>query len=305
MTHARRNLTGSTRLCLAHPATSRQDAVWEELPDRSMEWSPVLHHATAEWQPEWLCLRCQAVAGPQHALFQNVPAPPVCPAHGRRSLALDLREGQRGWVCCHSPSATVLPCQPEVLPVAETAPPAQPAPGLGAWASRGPPAVGSSLPATHSWFHVPVLHAGVRRLGSSAVALWDAHPDLRTVWGEVVQALQEAPPVSPHDVVAVLHAVQQSFVADGRALSQAEAALLPAVADAARVLPAAAVWELVVQADGYIHALAQEALLLTFLGERRRHSAVGWSHFPAPPSRRRGPPTVAAACVSRGLPWPR
>ena len=88
------------RLFLADSAHAASDAAWQELPDRHMHWAPVHLRQAGRWAPEWVCLRCNATVDEHHPLLQDVPAPPVCPAHGPRRLALDLRESSRGWVCC-------------------------------------------------------------------------------------------------------------------------------------------------------------------------------------------------------------
>ena len=67
----------------------------------------------ALWRPEWVCLRCNIVLDESHALLQDVPSErPICPTHGPRALAIDMREGSRGWVCCAASPPQLLPCMP-------------------------------------------------------------------------------------------------------------------------------------------------------------------------------------------------
>ena len=46
------------RVFFARPSQATDDAAWEELPDRNMEWAPTFQRADSTWTPEWLCLRC-------------------------------------------------------------------------------------------------------------------------------------------------------------------------------------------------------------------------------------------------------
>ena len=74
------------------------------------------------------------------------PHPP-CPCVALGSFwHVDLREGSRGWVCCRG--ATPAPGCP------------RPVPGM----PKPPPPPQVSLPAAHSGFFVPLLHASTRRL---------------------------------------------------------------------------------------------------------------------------------------------
>ena len=89
------------RIYLADPVHASSDDAWEELPDRHMHWAPVYRREANAWVPEWVCLRCNATIDETHPMLNQLPQQPVCATHGPRRLAIDLREGTRGWVCGH------------------------------------------------------------------------------------------------------------------------------------------------------------------------------------------------------------
>ena len=278
------------RLFLADSAHAASDAAWQELPDRHMHWAPVHLRQAGRWAPEWVCLRCNATVNEHHPLLQGVPAAPVCPAHGPRRLALDLRESSRGWVCCRGSPPEVLPCPGQRIPTAEVpdaaahnpspAPPAPPtqagataAPAAAAWCNQGPP---DAPPhgRTHSWLFVTLLHAAVGRLHPAALAAWEAHALYAPLWQRGLTTLRHAAPVEPAALVHALHTLQQLATEEGRALPVPEAQLLLTLAAEANTLPVNTlvhllwVWQLVTMPDGYIPATVQEALLHVFMGER-------------------------------------
>ena len=281
------------RLFLADSAHAALDAAWQELPDRHMHWAPVHLRQAGRWAPEWVCLRCNATVDEHHPLLQDVPALPVCPAHGPHRLALDLRESSRGWVCCRgsppkSSPALASAFQPPRCPMLlhtvpprhHPAPPTQAgstaAPAAAAWCNQGPP---DAPPhgRTHSWLFVPLLHAAVGRLHPAALAAWEAHALYAPLWQRGLTGLttlRHAAPVEPAALVHALHTLQQLATEEGRALPVPEAQLLLTLAAEANTLPANTlvhllwVWQLVTMPDGYIPATVQEALLHVFMGER-------------------------------------
>ena len=67
----------------------------------------------------------------------NVP-PPICPFHGPRRLAIDLRHNERGWVCSRGLPPHILECEP--TRINPSAPPSTPAaPGQRQWEHQRPP----------------------------------------------------------------------------------------------------------------------------------------------------------------------
>ena len=110
------------RLFLARPGAPETEGAWQELGDRSMQWSPVFDQATRTWRPEWVCLRCNNCLGLAHALLQGVPDRPRCAAHGERVLAVDMREGRRGWACCQGSSGMLHDCTLDALPLEPSLP---------------------------------------------------------------------------------------------------------------------------------------------------------------------------------------
>ena len=104
-----------------------------------------------------------------HPLLHIVPEPPVCPVHGPRRLAVDMREYSRGWVCCRG-SPQVLPCP--TFSTTRSACCAHPRPllllpQLHVMPLHGlikAPRCKPAMQRTHSWLFVPLLHAAVGRL---------------------------------------------------------------------------------------------------------------------------------------------
>jgi len=226
-------------------------------------------------------MRCNATVDENHPLLQGVPEPPMCPAHGPRRLAVDMREYSRGWVCCRGSPPQVLPCPGQRLPLPDVpaaAPQAAPTPAAApladaAWFNQGPPDT-LALQRTHSWLFVPLLHAAVGRLHPAALARWEAHPLYSLLWQRNLALLRQAPPVEPQALVHALHTLQQLASEEGRALPAPEAQLLLALAAESNRLPSNTLvhlpwaWRFAALPDGYIPASAQEALLHAYLGER-------------------------------------
>ena len=158
----------------------------------AMHWAPVHNKQSGEWRAEWACLRCNTSVD---ELLSAIPGKPVCALHGPRASTLDFREQSRGWVCCRGSPAEILPCTPLRFPLIEDREPVDrtaPAqlgesqaghPKLGdratssaAWFQQRPPPPEAALPATNSWFFVPLLHAAARRLHQEAQLCWEACP---------------------------------------------------------------------------------------------------------------------------------
>ncbi|OLP80699.1 hypothetical protein AK812_SmicGene38857 [Symbiodinium microadriaticum] len=222
------------RILLANPDSPSRDEAWQELPDRHMHWAPVFHRQSNQWAPEWVCLRCNATVTSEQPLLQGLPPDadrPVCPTHGPRCLALDLREGSRGWIC--SRGAQVLPCRAVRIPL----PPANPEPGPAAnappdadfaWFRRGPPPPGTPPGPTHSWIFVPLLHAAVGHLHPDALQAWETDSHYGALWSRALANLRLAGSVPPASVVHALHILQQLSSEEGGSWSS------PRTADAAR-----------------------------------------------------------------------
>ena len=152
------------RILLANPDNPSRDEAWDR--------------ESNQWAPEWVCLRCNATVNSEHPLLQALPPDadrPLCPTHGARCLALDLREGSRGWIC--SRGAQVLPCRTVRIPL----PPANAEPGPAnappisdlVWFRRGSPPPRTIPGPTHS---LPLLHAAVGRLHPDALRAWESDP---------------------------------------------------------------------------------------------------------------------------------
>ena len=146
------------------------------------------------------CLRCNATVNSEHPLLQALPPDadrPLCPTHGARCLALDLREGSRGWIC--SRGAQVLPCRTVRTPL----PPANAEPGPAnappisdlAWFRRGSPPPRTIPRPTHS---LPLLHAAVGRLHPDALRAWESDPRYGALWSRTLANLRLAGSVPPH-----------------------------------------------------------------------------------------------------------
>ena len=319
------------RILLANPDSPSRDEAWQELPDRHMHWAPVFHRQSNQWAPEWVCLRCNATVTSEHPLLQGLPPDadrPVCPTHGPRCLALDLREGSRGWIC--SRGAQVLPCRAVRIPL----PPANPEPGPAAnappdadfaWFRRGPPPPGTPPGLTHSWIFVPLLHAAVGRLHPDALQAWETDSHYGALWSRALANLRLAGSVPPASVVHALHILQQLSSEEGRPVPLPEAQLLLNISGGASTLPANAsvhllwAWSFAVQPDGYIPATAQEALLHVFLGEAAASELVQQTsappaatstdapapavHPPQPPAQRPGSASSSSASSSSSSPF--
>ena len=120
------------RLALVNPSHPELDASWRELPTRHMEWAPNMDQTTREWQPEWVCLRCNRTVTPNDLAIQTAGPPPICSSHGPRCLAIDVRHNERGWVCSRGFPPHILQCAPARIDT--PAPPsAHPAPSRRQW----------------------------------------------------------------------------------------------------------------------------------------------------------------------------
>ena len=219
------------RIYLADSARAASPEAWQELPDRHKHWAPVHRRGDNVWMPEWTCLRCNTTVDGSHHLLQDIPDRPVCPAHGPRLLALDLRENSRGWVCARGSPPQILPCMPARIldPQPVDAPPDQ-ASSDRPWYTRGPPSAGSPASPTHSWIFVPLLHAAVGRLHPQCEQQWASHASLGDIWTRSLQALRLAG-------IHALHVLQQLASGEGRPVPVQEAQLLLSLAAATNALP--------------------------------------------------------------------
>ena len=309
------------RLFLADSANAGSDGAWQELPDRHMHWAPVHSRQSGRWTPEWVCMRCNSTVDEHHPLLQGVPAAPVCPTHGPRRLALDLREFSRGWVCCRGSPPEVLPCPGQRVPLPESPSAATrpashavsapttsagptAAPADAAWCRQGPPDTLASG-RTHSWLFVPLLHAAVGRLQPDALSAWNAHAHYAPLWLRALDILRQAPPVQPAALVHALHTLQQLATEEGRALPLPEAQLLLTIAAESNALPNNTsvhlvwAWQIVTMPDGYIPATVQEALLHVYMRERAVSELL---QQVAVLHRREAPASVPPACPRRSRP---
>ena len=274
------------RLVLVDHEHPEHDTSWRELPARHMEWAPTFDQTTQQWQPEWVCLRCNNTLTPEDRAMQHTEPAPHCPTHGPRRLAIDLRQNERGWVCSRGYPPHILPCEPTQIP---NAPPAihhqqqQEQPNrthTGQWYSQGPPNQHQVVPYANSWFFVPLLLAGGNRLQAQTEQQWRAHPHAGHEWQTLVDALRTAPPIPWRDLHNTLATLQQMAADSGHQLPAAERANLEQLAAARSFEPAGSqvhlpwVLNVVAYPTGYVPATAQEALLQHYLGDRQASSAA-------------------------------
>ena len=269
---------------LTDPARAHETTAWQET---------IYQQQETQWHPEWVCLRCNTSLQLDHALLQQVPPHPRCPHHGRRTLVVDLPRAERGGYA-HTdarpfPSTTAqqnssphhghtrakqkhTPHRHKHSPPAHgqpqftSLPPAQQAPGP-----------------TNSWFFVPLLPLGARRLHPDAEHRWASHAFVATEWQHLVQQLREAPPIPWQQLHHALATLQHIAAQTGTPLPPAEAQLTTRLERAGSSLPTGALihytwaYDLCLQhlqPSGYIPATAQETLLQTFLGERQAATAA-------------------------------
>ena len=285
------------RLALIDHQHPEHDASWRELPVRHMDRAPTLNQTTQQWQPEWVCLRCTNTITPDHPAMRHTEPAPHCPTHGPRSLAIDLRQNERGWVCSRGYPPHILPCEPTQIPNAPAhVPQQQPNEPIqldtGQWFRQGPPNQHQAIPHANSWFFVPLLLAGANRLQEQTEQQWRADPCAGHDWQTLVDALRTAPPIPWRDLHATIATLQQLARDSGHQLPAPELAILEQLATAGALEPAGAqvhlpwVMNTIAQPTGYLPATAQEALLQHFLGDRQASSAANladcWRHPRAP-----------------------
>ena len=279
----------------------------------------------ANADPEWVCLRCNATTGPQHELFQNIPPRPTCSQHGPRTFVIDLPRRERGWACIRAHSH-VLPCLPVPIPIVPEAglpspPTSNPRPfdqgdvlqptarDQTDWYRQGPPHQPIRHP-PNSWFYVPLLLAGARRLHPATAETWSNHPTASPHWGALVQSLQQASPIPWQHIVHILTTLQHLVTTNHQQLPPIEASLPERLTRAGSREPSGTLvhlsWVLdqVIQPDGYIPATAQETLLQAYLGERGASAtatlADRWREPPQAPQLRHeaAPPPEAPTAQS-------
>ena len=236
------------RLFLADSAHATSDAAWQELPDRHMHWAPIHSRQSGRWRPEWVCMRCNATVDEDHPLLQHVPEPPTYPLTARGDSRWTCASLAAGGFAAEGPHQKCCPARANAsrshihLPPLVAGAPEQPAlvstaPSTeAAWFNQSPPdniAAGN----TNSWLFVPLLHAAVGRLHSSALAAWEGHTHCALLWRGALGTLRQAPPVAPTALVHALHTLQQLAAQEGRALPVSEAQLLLTLAAEANLLP--------------------------------------------------------------------
>ena len=260
------------RLALINPSHPELDASWRELPTRHMEWAPTMDQTTRQWQAEWICLRCNRQVTTEHPSMQHTGPTPHCSIHGPRQLAIDHGSNERGWVCSTGYPPHFHSCQPTLLQEQGNQEPERPEPANGPWTRQGPPDPHQNLPATHSWFYVPLLLAGARRLHPDAEHQWGQHDQAGNEWINLLQQLREAPPVPWQQVHNTLTTLQHLNASGGRPIPPEEQAIAQRIATAGSQAPHGSHvhlgWAItqVISSSGYIPATAQETLLQTYLG---------------------------------------
>ena len=232
-----------------------------------------------EWQPEWVCLRCNTAVTPNDLTIDTDEPPPICPFHGPRRLAIDVRHNERGWVCSRGLPPHILQCEPTRINT--PAPPSTPAaPGQRQWEHQRPPSDGQAIPDANSWFYVPLLLAGANQLHPDAADAWRAHRHAGPEWQDLVTQLRRAPAMPWQRLHHTLQMLQQIALDTGHRLPAAETALVEQLGIAGSREPTGAqihfpwAMNLFTQSSGYVPATAQEALLQNFLGERQASQAA-------------------------------
>ena len=291
------------RLALVHPSHPELDASWRKLPTRHMEWAPNLDQITREWQAEWICLRCNRQVTAEHPSMHPGQTP-HCSIHGPRQLAIDHSSNERGWVCSTGYPPHFHSCQPTLLQEERSPEPERPEPDSGPWTRQGPPDPHHNLPATHSWFYVPLLLAGARRLHPDAENQWRHHAQAGHEWNNLLEQLRAAPPVPWQQLHNALTTLQQLSTTGDGPIPPEERATAQRIATAGSQAPHGSQvhlgWAIaqVVSSSGYIPATAQETLLQTYLGPQSALQAATiaerWRQPPPPPlPPRPTPPTHA------------
>ena len=210
-----------TRLALINHHHPELDTSWRELPTRHMEWAPTLDRTSNQWQAEWVCLRCNTAVTPNDLTIDIDVPPPICPFHGPRRLAIDVRHNERGWVCSRGLPPHILECEPtRINPPAP--PPTPAAPGQRQWEHQRPPRDGQAIPHANSWFYVPLLLAGASHLHPEAVDAWRAHRHAGPEWQNLVTQLRGAPAIPWQRLHHTLQMLQQIAVDTGHQLPAAE-----------------------------------------------------------------------------------
>ncbi|CAJ1414226.1 unnamed protein product, partial [Effrenium voratum] len=173
-----------------------------------------------------------------------------------------------------SPEPAPAPQQPQqIQPPQERTQAQTPARPGTSWLSRGPPATSDAVAGANSWLFVPLLQATAGNLRRDASEQWEGHAFFGPVWRENLLHLHCAAPVH---IQAILRAIEvhQAAAALDRRLTAAELTVAGVLQQASGSLPEQSsvfcAWavEHCMLADGYIPAVAQEVLLLLFLGER-------------------------------------
>ena len=227
------------RLALIDHHHPEMDTSWRELQIRHMDWASTLTRTTNEWQPEWVCLRCNTAVTPNDLTMDTAEPPPTCPFHGPRRLAIDLRHNERGWVCRRGLPPHILQCEP--ARVNTPAPPStHPTPGRRQWERRGPPRDGQAIPHANSLFYVPLLLAGANHLHPETAQEWRAHPQAGPEWQNLVTQLREAPAIPWQRLHHTLQTLQQLALGTNHELPPAETALVEQLAAAGSREPAGA-----------------------------------------------------------------
>ncbi|CAE7235143.1 unnamed protein product [Symbiodinium sp. CCMP2592] len=121
---------------------------------------------------------------------------------------------------------------------------------------------------TCSWLFVPLLHAGAGAMTPAATQAWQSHPRIGTRFAELAGALRRAAPALPSTILRFLHAelacIDRDPAHGAAAADVASAEALTAMPPAPVPLPSALA--LCMNAQGYVPAAAQVALLQTYGG---------------------------------------
>ena len=149
----------------------------------------------------------------------------------------------------------------------------------GPWTRQGPPPQHQNTPATHSWFYVPLLLAGARRLQPDAEIQWGQQPDGEE-WTHLVNQLRAAPPVPWQQLHTTITTLQHLNASNGQPVPPAEQAAAERIATTGAQTPHGSHvhlnWAIaqVSYPSGYLPATAQETLLQAYLGTQGASTAA-------------------------------
>lgn len=195
--------------------------VFEELPDRSMEWSPNFDRTACTWSPSWICMACNRVATPESQALHVDVEPPICQQHGRRTLSVDFATGRRSWICASLTGYDRLPVQDigcdrtplDQLPLEhlhhrrageDAAPQVLPHLFNGRPSCSWPAPTAQVTERSNSWFYTPLLLDACGFRTQADREMWTSHPISAGWWAVVTRELATARDMAAATLIARL-----------------------------------------------------------------------------------------------------